>query len=394
MQCVQLIPGSRTHGCEGHDPWTRTVQLPTGTLSVAAEPGVWTVDDLCGFAARQNWKRGFLFVSRVLGKHLPVRPSTLRDVYAHLAALIPATLPGPVLVVGMAETAVALGQGIHDAYATMHPAAEVVFMHSTRYTFDRPLATTFREEHSHAVQHALYLPDGVAPRATLAAARSLVLVDDEASTGQTFANLTTALRQVCPLLETVVCATLTDWCGAQRREALKAALGVPQVFHVSLLRGGYTFEPAPQLPHVAMPDIEGTLQLMDEIAPRDYGRFGGAPDRDRIRALAATVKPEAGENILVLGTGEFAYAPLLLAEALEDASATAFVQSTTRSPILVGDAIETALSFTDNYGEGIPNFLYNVRPGQYDRVVVCHETPPGSVDAVLTDALGAQTLAF
>jgi hypothetical protein len=52
---------------------------------------------------------------------------------------------------------------------------------------------------------------------------------------------------------------------------------------------------------------------------------------------------------------EFVWEPFLLAERLEAAGAKAFYGSTTRSPIAVGYAIESAISFTDNYGLGIPN---------------------------------------
>ncbi len=56
------------------------------------------------------------------------------------------------------------------------------------------------------------------------------------------------------------------------------------------------------------------------------------------------------------GPGEFVWEPFLLAERLEAAGAQAFYGSTTRSPIAVGYAIESAISFTDNYGLGIPQF--------------------------------------
>ena len=32
-------------------------------------------------------------------------------------------------------------------------------------------------------------------------------------------------------------------------------------------------------------------------------------------------------------------------------------------------AIESAISFTDNYGLGIPNFVYNVAHQQFDRIL-------------------------
>ena len=58
----------------------------------------------------------------------------------------------------------------------------------------------------------------------------------------------------------------------------------------------------------------------------------------------------------------------------------------------LGHAIDHALSFSDNYGLGIPNFLYNVAPGQFDRVLICSETPAAAVDPALVSALNAQVI--
>ncbi|UUZ56586.1 TRSP domain-containing protein [Massilia sp. H-1] len=70
------------------------------------------------------------------------------------------------------------------------------------------------------------------------------------------------------------------------------------------------------------------------------------------------------------------HAAYLLGSALEERGITVAVQSTTRSPILKWGAVSAALAFPDNYGEGVTNFLYNVTPGQYDHVFICHETAP------------------
>ena len=66
--------------------------------------------------------------------------------------------------------------------------------------------------------------------------------------------------------------------------------------------------------------------------------------------------------------------------------------ATSRSPIALGHAIEQALAFPDNYGLGIPNFLYNVQPGQFDRVLLCSETPAAAVSAELVELLGAEVI--
>ena len=69
---------------------------------------------LFDFAERQNPRRVFLFVSKVLGRHIPVAPSVMRDVQQRLADGI--TLPPDMqtLFVGMAETAVGLGAGVAE----------------------------------------------------------------------------------------------------------------------------------------------------------------------------------------------------------------------------------------------------------------------------------------
>src|SRR3546814_5665769 len=48
--------------------------LPTGTLELTTEENV-DLDAFCDFAARANPKRGFLIVSKVLGRHLPASRS-------------------------------------------------------------------------------------------------------------------------------------------------------------------------------------------------------------------------------------------------------------------------------------------------------------------------------
>ncbi|MEI4907894.1 adenine/guanine phosphoribosyltransferase, partial [Klebsiella pneumoniae] len=42
-----------------------------------------------------------------------------------------------------------------------------------------------------------------------------------------------------------------------------------------------------------------------------------------------------------------------------------------------------------NYGLGIPNYVYNVAHQQFDRILICCETPASSVDPRLLEALSA-----
>ena len=96
----------------------------------------------------------------------------------------------------------------------------------------------------------------------------------------------------------------------------------------------------------------------------------------------------------IIGTGEFGYAPFLLAERLEREGADVVVRSTSRSPARIGAAMRHAHVFADNYGTAVPNYLYNAPPADGRFNLICHETPAGSVDPSLVAALGASLAAW
>ncbi len=162
------------------------------------------------------------------------------------------------------------------------------------------------------------------------------------------------------------------------------------VTSISLLDGRYTFAEDPTADLPEMPEVGSVAQGDWPLDPRrDWGRMGV---REHVDTLAPDLQVSPGERILVVGTSEFVWRPFLLAERLERAGADVCFSSTSRSPIALGHAINHALSFSDNYGLGIPNFLYNVAPGQFDQVLICSETPAAAVDPALISALNAQVI--
>ena len=355
-------------------------ELATGCLRLEIERATWPLDSLCDFATRRNPKRAFLIVSKVLGRHIPAAPSTMRKSMRDLAAQIPNDLPGPVLVVGLAETAVCLGQGVYEELAR-RPGWNGLYVHSTRQQVDAPLLCRFEEPHSHASAHLIYRPEAF----DLDRVRSLVLVDDEISTGTTLANLAGALAEHLPSLERIVAASLTDWSAG--RDWLER---MPRpASSASLLSGRMTWEP-----NGASLDVEAAT--FNSAAPklgtldqrRNFGRLGW---RGEPLPLPDPQIP-AGALIRVVGTGEFTYPAFLLAERLEQAGHDVVMHSTTRSPALPGGAIRHILNFRDNYAPEIANFLYNCEPGSERLSLICQETPV--IDADLAGALDALCLDF
>ncbi len=355
-----------------------------GRLEVKVDAALYPPESLFGFAERRNPKRAFLFVSKVLGRHIPVRPSVMAACFKSLAEEIPADLPGPVLVIGMAETAVGLGAGVHRAYSAHR--SDALYLVSTRHPLGSELFARFEEEHSHASAHLIHMPLDPDIRERMLHARSLVLVDDEASTGKTFVNLHCALIEAgLSRIEKVVTCVLTDWSAGAVSEAIGAS-----ATQVSLMKGAYRFFENASAPLPDMPDVATVASGAWQLASRnDWGRLGVCSVND---SLAPDLRVTSGEKIAVVGTSEFVWRPFLLAERLERAGADVHFCATTRSPIALGHAIEHVLSFSDNYGLGIPNFLYNVKPGQFDRVLICSETPAQAVAASLVETLNAEVV--
>jgi len=368
-------------------------ELPTGLIEVTVDSGSFLIDELIGFAARANSKRGFLFLSKVLGKHWPVAPKLMHQIHVNLASQVPDNLPEPIVFIAMAETAIGLGQGVFEAYKKAHPERSAMFLHTTRYQVCGSSIIEFEEAHSHAPRQFLHLPKEQTLQDIFLATRSLVLVDDEASTGNTFLNLTAACRVLNPGIEGVHLSTITNFMSKELIDTLSQRFGV-NVTIGNALSGEYQFTAGE---FTVEPVAAQLFQAnADRGASEMFGRIGVShsltlPD-DLVRRLVGSIL--IGERTLILGTGEFMHMAFLLGLELEKHGIDVVVQSTTRSPILLWGAVGHALKFSDNYGEGVSNFLYNVEPGQYKHVFICHETPPNSALNDLANLLGGRLLHF
>ena len=400
-----------------------TITLPRGTLDLTYQTNFsgdsknYELEDLLGFAQRINPKRAFLFVSKVLGRHIPVAPSTMRHAFTDLANLVPDDLPEPILVIGMAETAVGLSAGVHQALQTRYPNA--LLLNSTRHAQHNDdntetLLTTFSEDHSHASQHLIYQSADTVTQAQLLASKTLIMVDDEASTGNTCVNVVTALRNAgLDQLQQVHLTTLVDWSLNQNQshanadDTIATRLSNIEFHRHHLLSGAWQWTDAPNPEPITMPSVDTTEA--GSYALGDTGNWGRFPTLDSTDGFEnyllkfqaafnvfnqrAQFEKEQFDNeqlpkrILVLGSNEFVWLPFLLAEWLETQTQNSTVKfsALTRSPIALGGAITTMLSFSDNYGLGMTNFAYNVEPSNWDLIVLCVETSADSVDEMWKD---------
>lgn len=411
-------------------PQSTTITLPRGKLDLTYQTNFkknttnyksYQLADLLGFAQRINPKRAFLFVSKVLGRHIPVAPSIMRAAFTDLANLVPDNLPEPILVIGMAETAVGLSAGVHQALQTRY--ADALLLNSTRHAQHgednaHTLLTTFNEDHSHASQHLIYQSTDKAIQEQLLASKTLIMVDDEASTGNTCVNVVTALREAgLSQLQQVHLTTLVDWSlnqdqsqgqgqadtDNQTSDSIAKRLANIDFQRHHLLSGAWQWMNAPNPEPIVMPSVDTTeagTQVLGNTG--NWGRFPTLDSTDGFADYLANFQQafsifnrqanyditDLPKTILVLGSNEFVWVPFLLAEWLEQnappnsTTSTVKFSALTRSPIALGGAITTLLSFNDNYGLGMTNFAYNVEPKDWDLIVLCVETAADSVDAM------------
>lgn len=308
------------------------------------------------------------------------------------------------VTIGYAETATGLGQLVAGQLGTY-------YLHSTRQgSHGVGPYGAFEEMHSHATSHQL-LPTS---RAALDLAGTVVLVDDELSTGATIINTIRELHRTAPHREYVV-ASLVDLrspADRDRLDGLARELG-SRISTVALAQGSIGLPdtlaadaaeligslPRPPAAYSAPGRIQ-VLDLTGTVPPVRSARFGiaGRPDPDQAariaEALAGSLGSGAGPGtrVLVLATEEFMALPLAVAARLQDLCPDADVRysTSTRSPIAAldqpGYAIRSAIAF-DSDGDAAdgtgPRFAYNFTHAEerFDTVVIMPE--PGTPSAGL-----------
>lgn len=384
-------------------------------------------------AARINKKRSFLFVSKVLGKHIPIEPkkgiltgAMLANRYAEtvqgektglkdklLFSFINETYDFPEIpfvkghinpvIIGFAETATALGHAFYQFFQSAD------FFHTTReQLIGLEPVITFEEEHSHATSHRCYVDEEL-----LNNNREIILVDDEMTTGKTAINIIRSIQARYPRDRYTVVSIL-DWRSdddLQSYRRLEEELNI-SIQSVSLLKGKMKAIGSPEIEKeagkaevsngvtsslcinkilipaifsakmIAVPyssiSLDGKIKAVPYV--KETGRFGINSSthtswNETMKEIGELLKEKrSGENTLCLGTGEFMYLPMKISSCMGKGVR---YQSTTRSPIHV----KNRLSYGASYGLAFPNpedwqinqFVYNIQPGAYDDLFIFFE---------------------
>ena len=382
-------------------------------------------DALFEMGVRINKKRQFLFVSRLLGKHLAVDPAIslgtgsilasmlmesegekrhpqLREIVKMVNSGIPnrklsaeslaykTKLPTKTVFIGFAETATGLGHAVFNHFQDAN------YLHTTREELtDMEPTFYFEEEHSHATSHRVYSTEKI-----LKDAETIVLMDDEITSGLTVSNLIVALNESFPGKRYKILSIL-DWRSDQHQFDFAALMKVHGISAevIAMLSGQFSLLNQAVIEEKEIGYLDGSKQF-EVLAPEesakeamakhrsDYavystftGRFGITSEHHAemdawIQTLVNQLPHiDRNKSTLVIGIGENIYIPLRIALALGEQSK---VQTTTRSPIFAKNEqtypIKHKCKFVLPDSSGIDQYLYNIQDVGAEQIIVISES--------------------
>ncbi|MBC8059415.1 MAG: phosphoribosyltransferase domain-containing protein [Clostridiaceae bacterium] len=379
---------------------------------------------LFSMAARKNTKREFLFVSRVIGKHLPMTPLALNliggilarswleerenillaetkvlvNAFNYLQGLeigqpteisriesaieilkSPIKLTHKTLFIGFAETATGLSHAVFNSFSNS------TYIHTTREDIKGIEASIlFQEEHSHAMEHQLY------PINTniFQEHEDIVLIDDELTTGKTALNLINKIKG-----KSFGIISVLDF-REKEQELISDSYNGKAVRICSLIKGTIRPSKTGQLDFVdkmdaALMDKEVTFKEIKVNKGNfihgyimETGRFGCTSEMHRefmveVKNIAVDLKKlRIAGNCLCIGTEEFIYIPCAISSEM---GSEIYFQSTTRSPIYVRNlpnyGINTKITFKTSEDLETQKYMYNIPKSFYKQVFMFSEKP-------------------
>ena len=395
---------------------TLSYPLQTGLLDVTIEKKHPAVEnqELFRIAERYNPKRSFLFISTVLGKHYPAKVSEMNQAFEQLAGLLPPDIEN-YAVIGMAETAVALGTGIYQSCENRFGMG--FFATSTRHPLNSKLISNFSEPHSHATEHCLCEPSNARIGNHLALVKDLILVDDELTTGRTMSNLAQVLLKTrFQGVRRIFVLSLTDWSRGDLNINLSSGMGSNniepsdkgssdiEVNFLSLIKGHYQWSPngnSFDLPSFIENSDHCASRMASIQSPRNWIDSSDALEQHPIAVTSFLNALKPKQKVLIVGTGEFMSKPLRVAQEAENRGAEAYFCSTTRSPAMCGNdkgyfknyGVTSRLVFSDIYLNHGANYLYNYDIEDWDHVLFYTDALVDNLSCVMLNDIKANFIA-
>lgn len=288
-----------------------------------------------------NNKRGYLIINADQGKHRPALIEDVRNEYDELAKRSENILKNA-LVIGFAETAIAIG-------ATLASSAGTYFMQTTREDIcNDDEYIHFTEAHSHAMEQRLVLHD---MKSIYEKMERIVFVEDEITTGKTIWHCIEEIERIFKGNKKYAIAPLINTLSDERRKFFEERnVDIIYIHNINkenfesdvldtVTDGNvYRIENASKTDNIKYFDFRTDIKTRRLLDIRDL-------DKEILKLEDSLEKNIDIKNLIkdkktvtVLGTEEFIYVPIKLAEYIYknmNESGKVYVHSSTRSPIEV-----------------------------------------------------------
>ncbi len=348
---------------------------------------------LCLAKRQNNKKRAYLLVNPLQAKHIPTRPREALQMMNTLGTKLAEKYPEAKLLIAFAETATAIGA----AAASCMPE-NCFFLTTTRETIKGHQWAEFQEEHSHATEQKLCVDS---MKDCLRHTETIILLDDEISTGRTIRNMISQLKKIFPeiIRKKVVAASILNRLSQEsEKEFLREGIAIEYLLKLPLhnyteqVALWVTQEALSPLPYKICDQLFIMKEYFTPIGDQRIGVYGKEYQR-ACRHHASIVLEDMiphlkdTRQILVLGTEEFMYPALVFGRLLEDRFpyASVFCHATTRSPIGIsmqeGYPIRSGTRLRSLYQTDRETFLYNLK--SYDAAIILTDAPAYNPDSVM-----------
>ena len=340
----------------------RTIKNPETYISNIKDTDKFSVDNIVVEHRKNNPKRDYLFVNKKQCKHIPCNPDDMINMCKELAYKVSYALNPNlnVLVVAFAETATAIGNVVADNLMQCK-----YVMQTTREKVENSRELlTFEEEHSHATtQKLLTYSDERA--VDLSEFNYILFVEDEISTGNTILNFIKAFEKIQPDMKFGV-ASVCNWQDEENKEKFiekdidtfalitgtlkdKDAKMLETIYEQCLVDENAFVKIKTHQNHEE--NVWISKQATNELFIEE--RLGHIPNRDLTGLLKRLEEDLIGnvQSVRVIGTEEFMYIPIKVAEYLENKGIETLCHSTTRSTIdvIADESTGTADSIKHRY---------------------------------------------
>lgn len=224
---------------------------------------------------------------------------------------------------------------------------------------DSEILFEFREEHSHAVQRRVY-----GNRESFAEFDYILIVDDEITTGNTALNFIYGLNRA-GINSRFGIASICNWqSDEEHKKFCESGIDLFYLLSGRIRNINQKMSIAERFPQTELSGENSEwIELINAAIPIRE-RLAHRSNRDLSSAFTAIDSLKLKEQtVRIIGTEEFMYVPIRVAEYLENLGFNVICHSTTRSPIDVishtSNGIQSKIEIPSVYDRNRVTYLYN-----------------------------------